>query len=67
MLAFFRRFSNSWVMKGFFSLLIVSFSIWGIKDVFHPKITTSVIDAGSHSIEPADFKQIFERYRTEAM
>jgi peptidyl-prolyl cis-trans isomerase D len=67
MLAFFRRFSNSWVMKGFFSLLIVSFSIWGIKDVFHPKISTSVIDAGSHSVEPGDFKQVFERYRNEAM
>jgi peptidyl-prolyl cis-trans isomerase D len=67
MLAFFRRLSNSWMMKGFLSLLVVSFSVWGIKDVFHPKITTAVVSAGAHDVEPSDFKRIFEAYRKQAM
>jgi peptidyl-prolyl cis-trans isomerase D len=67
MLAFFRNISKSWVAKVFMGLLVVCFSIWGIKDVFHPAITTSVITAGAHTIEPPEFKQMFEVYRKQTL
>jgi peptidyl-prolyl cis-trans isomerase D len=67
MLAVFRAFSKSWVANLFFVVLIVAFTVWGIKDVFHPRISTAVISAGSHNIEPADFKRVFENYRKQAM
>ena len=67
MLAFFRSFTKSWVSNVFFTLLIVSFAVWGIKDVFHPKISNAVVSAGSREISPADFKQLFETYRKRAM
>ena len=67
MLAFFRAFSKSWVANVFFVVLIGAFSLWGIKDVFHSRISTAVIEAGKHSVEPADFKRVFENYRKQQM
>jgi peptidyl-prolyl cis-trans isomerase D len=66
MLAFFRTFSKSPVANIFFVILIVSFAVWGIKDVFHPAIGNAVVTAGSHTIEPGEFKQMFENYRKQA-
>jgi peptidyl-prolyl cis-trans isomerase D len=60
MLGFFRKIMQSWAAKAFMALLVVSLSIWGIKDVFHPRLTTAVVSAGSHEIQPADFKRIFQ-------
>jgi peptidyl-prolyl cis-trans isomerase D len=65
MLAFFRSFSKSWVANVFLTALIISFAVWGIKDVFHPRITTAVVSAGAHEVQPADFKQMFEVYRKQ--
>jgi peptidyl-prolyl cis-trans isomerase D len=67
MLAFFRAFSKSWVANVFFVVLIGAFSLWGIKDVFYARISTAVIEAGKHSVEPADFKRVFENYRKQQM
>jgi peptidyl-prolyl cis-trans isomerase D len=67
MLAFFRKFSKSPVANLFFVVLIVSFAAWGIKDVFHPRLTTAVVTAGSHEIQPGEFKQMFENYRRQEM
>src|SRR5580698_10299375 len=66
MLAFFRSFTKSWIANVFIVALIFSFAIWGIKDVFHPNISTAVVTAGSHTVEPADFKRLFDNYRKQA-
>jgi peptidyl-prolyl cis-trans isomerase D len=67
MLAFFRAISKSWIANIFFTVLIVSFAAWGIRDVFHPKISTAVVEAGSHEIQPADFKRMFDNYRKQTL
>ncbi|MDR3512141.1 MAG: SurA N-terminal domain-containing protein [Caulobacteraceae bacterium] len=67
MLAFFRAISKSWVANVFFVVLIISFAAWGIRDAFHPQISTAVVSAGSHEIQPADFKRMFENYRKQMM
>lgn len=65
MLAFFRAISKSWVANVFMTVLIVSFAVWGIRDVFHPQFTNAVVTAGSHHVDPADFKRMFENYRKQ--
>jgi peptidyl-prolyl cis-trans isomerase D len=67
MLAFFRNLSKSWVANVFFVVLIISFAAWGVKDVFHPRISTAVITAGAHEVQPTEFKRIFDNYGKQAM
>src|SRR5579872_4321907 len=66
MLAFFRTISQSWLAKVLFGVLIFSFAVWGIKDSIHPRFTTAVITAGAHTVEPEDFKRMFDNYRKQA-
>ncbi|MGZ6015876.1 MAG: SurA N-terminal domain-containing protein, partial [Phenylobacterium sp.] len=64
MLSTIRAFAQSWAAKILFGLLIVSFVVFGIgnRDLLHPKISNSVITAGSRSIGPAEFKRAFDNY-----
>jgi peptidyl-prolyl cis-trans isomerase D len=64
MLSAIRVFAKSWVATLLFGLLIVSFVVFGIgnRDLLHPKITNSVITAGSRSIGPVEFKRAFDGY-----
>jgi peptidyl-prolyl cis-trans isomerase D len=64
MLANIRTFAKSWVATVLFGLLIVSFVVFGIgnRDLLHPKITNSVITAGSRSVGPAEYKRAFDGY-----
>lgn len=64
MLSAIRAFAQSWAAKILFALLIVSFVVFGIgnRDLLHPKITNSVITAGSRSIGPGEFKRAFDGY-----
>lgn len=62
MFALFRAFSKSWIAQVFMSILVVSFAVWGIKDVFHPVISSAVVSAGSHQVQPSDFKRMFQTY-----
>lgn len=59
MLAAFRNFAKSPVAVVLLSLLIVSFAIWGIRDVFHGKISDAVVTAGSREVSPPEFKRMF--------
>lgn len=67
MLAFFRSLSKSPIANVFLTVLIVSFAAWGIKDVFHPKISNAVVQAGSHELDPSDIKRVFENYRKQTL
>lgn len=66
MLAAIRRFAKSWFAAVLIGLLIVSFAVFGIRDVFKRVPTNDVIKAGSHKVSMADFKREFETYRKQA-
>jgi len=67
MLAAIRRFAKSWFAAVLIGLLIVSFAIFGISDVFkHGGLTDGVIKAGSRTVSLADFKREFDGYRKQA-
>jgi peptidyl-prolyl cis-trans isomerase D len=61
MLQFIRNFAGSWVVKILFVLLILSFGIWGIGDVFRSSTPTSVAEVGSVEIEREALDQEFRR------
>jgi peptidyl-prolyl cis-trans isomerase D len=60
MLAIIRKFSQSWVAMLLFIPLTISFLVFGVRDVLHPKFTDAVIQAGSHEVSPSAFKRDFE-------
>lgn len=63
MLAGFRKLAKSPFAVVLFGLLIVSFAVFGISDVFKGPKGSGVISAGSRSMSAADFKQRFDNYR----
>src|SRR3569832_1379370 len=65
MLAAIRVFAKSWVAAVLMGLLIVSFAVWGIRDVFHGRISDAVITAGSRSVSSNDFKKAFDRQKQQ--
>ena len=65
MLSTIRAFAKSWVAKVLLSVLIVSFAFFGIRDVFHARITDAVVTAGSRQISSADFKRTFNNYKAQ--
>ncbi len=65
MLAAIRAFAKSWVASLLIGLLVVSFSVWGIRDVLHPKFSDAVVTAGAHETSPSEFKRMFEGMRQQ--
>ena len=65
MLAGFRSFAKSPFAVVLFGLLIISFAVFGISDVFKGPTGKWVIAAGSRSMTPDDFKARFEAYRKQ--
>ncbi|MEJ2814496.1 peptidyl-prolyl cis-trans isomerase [Caulobacter sp. CCG-8] len=63
MLAGFRSFAKSPFAVVLFGLLIVSFAVFGISDVFRHPPGKWVIAAGSRNMSPEDFKAQFENFR----
>lgn len=61
MMALFRRFAKSWVAAVLMGVLIVSFGIWGVNDVFHNRISDAVVKAGSREVSRNEFKILFDR------
>lgn len=66
MLAATRRFAKSWVALVLIGLLIISFAIFGINDVFRTTPRDSVVSVGSRTITTAEFRQAFETARRQA-
>jgi peptidyl-prolyl cis-trans isomerase D len=60
MLAAIRSFAKSWVAAVLIGLLIVSFAVFGINDVFRGNFRDSVISAGSRNVTSADFRREFD-------
>ncbi|MBP2227252.1 peptidyl-prolyl cis-trans isomerase D [Azospirillum agricola] len=61
MLQFIRNFAGSWVVKILFVLLILSFGVWGIGDVFRSSVPTTVAEVGKVAIERDALDQEFRR------
>ncbi|MEM7523961.1 MAG: SurA N-terminal domain-containing protein [Pseudomonadota bacterium] len=55
MLDFLRRGVKTWVAKGLFALLVASFAIWGIGDVFSFGLGSSVATVGDQKITAQRF------------
>jgi peptidyl-prolyl cis-trans isomerase D len=66
MLAAIRAFAKSWVAALLIGLLIVSFAIFGIRDVFRSRVSNAVITAGSRSVSANDFRREFDAMRKRA-
>ncbi|MGH6909695.1 MAG: peptidylprolyl isomerase, partial [Phenylobacterium sp.] len=65
MLANIRAFAKSPAAAVLIGLLVVSFAVFGIRDVFKGRIAgDAVITAGSRTLTPADFKREFDGYKS---
>ena len=60
MMAAFRAFAKSKAAAVLMAILIVSFGMWGVKDVIQNHVSDSVITAGSRKVSAVDFKRIFD-------
>jgi peptidyl-prolyl cis-trans isomerase D len=63
MLANIRAFAKSGFATVLIGLLIVSFGVWGVRDVFKGQVTNQVVVAGKRTVGPQDFKLEFDRAR----
>jgi peptidyl-prolyl cis-trans isomerase D len=60
MMSAFRAFTKSPAAIALFGLLILSFAVWGVHDMFHAKISDWVVSAGSRQVSADQFKRIFQ-------
>jgi peptidyl-prolyl cis-trans isomerase D len=60
MLQAIRAFAKSWVAAVLIGLLIVSFAVFGINDVFRGNMSDAVVTAGDRTVSSADFKREFD-------
>lgn len=61
-----RKFAKSWVAAVIIGLLVVSFAIFGINDVFKTNFSNDVVTAGPRHVSAADFKRDFDNFRKNA-
>lgn len=61
MLAAIRSFARSWVMKVFLGLLILSFAIWGVGDVFTGGAGDAVAEVGELEVTAQELDDSFRR------
>ena len=60
MMAALRAFAKSKMAAVLMGLLIVSFGMWGVKDVIQNHVSDSVVTAGSRKVSTVEFKRIFD-------
>ncbi|WP_331506201.1 peptidylprolyl isomerase [Phenylobacterium sp.] len=65
MLAAIRAFAKSPYAAVLIGLLIISFAVFGARDMFRAKVSTDVITAGSRSVSPADYKREFDGFKAQ--
>ncbi len=56
-----RRGASGWIAKIFLSLLILSFAVWGVADVFTGYGQRSLARIGATEISPEEFQQAFQQ------
>jgi peptidyl-prolyl cis-trans isomerase D len=55
-----RRGSTGWIAKLLFGLLVVSFTIWGVADVFRGFGRGAIAKVGGHEIRLEDYQRAFQ-------
>jgi peptidyl-prolyl cis-trans isomerase D len=60
MLAVIRSFAKSWVAAVLIGLLIVSFAVFGINDIFKNNFRDAVVQAGSRTTSSAEEIEVRE-------
>ena len=63
MITLFREFTKSWFFKGLMVLLVASFALFGLRDVFGKMGGDDVVTAGTRKITANEFKNDFDRYK----
>lgn len=63
MITLFREFTKSWIFKGLMVLLVASFAVFGLRDVFSKVGGDNVLTAGKRSVSATEFKNDIERYK----
>jgi len=63
MISLFRDFTKSWFFKGLMVLLVASFAIFGMQDLFGKMGGDNVVTAGDRSVSVNEFKDDFDRYK----
>ena len=67
MLAAVRKFAKSPYAAALLVLLIISFAVFGIRDVFNSgRVSDWVIKAGSRTMSPDEFKRNFDGFKAQA-
>ncbi len=61
MLEAIRKGTKTWLFKGFLSLLVLSFAVWGIGDIFRGSGTGAVAIVGDEEITPQQFDNAYRR------
>jgi peptidyl-prolyl cis-trans isomerase D len=66
MLSGFRSIAKSPIAIVLFGLLIVSFAVFGIQDVFRGQVMGDiVVKAGDRTVTPLEFRRTFDNYRSQ--
>lgn len=61
MLQLLRKGAASWVAKGLLGLLVVSFGIWGIADVFRGGTSVTVAEVGGRHVTVDQFRNAYQQ------
>ena len=61
MISLMRNFTKSWIFQGVLILLMASFAIYGLRDVFGPHSVNTVISAGKRDFSADEFKHAYEQ------
>lgn len=64
MISVFRAFTKSIAFKILMALLVLSFAVFGMNDVFRSSVSNDVIEAGPRHTSAADFKRTFDLQKT---
>lgn len=66
MISLIRRLVKSWFAVALLSVLILSFAVFGIGDVFRGMNSDTVVKAGSREVSSADYRREFDSYKERA-
>ncbi|NJM35362.1 MAG: hypothetical protein HC850_12380 [Rhodomicrobium sp.] len=55
-----RKSAGSWVVKILLGLLVISFAIWGVEDIFRMNSSQSVATVGEREISPVDYERNYQ-------
>ena len=68
MISAFRRYLDTWVVRGFFLIMVAAFIVWGIGDVFRMAGTSTwVVKAAGQTIEASAFQAAYQRELNQAI